>query len=179
MEGERSSHALWTRRTSNILEKFQASHSQLLRRWGRRRRTSRENIEKRFRGRQTRGGSSGMSHIAGDKYRARESRPKIPATSCGKGRTGSWKSFYCGRTAQSSDPFLPLPIPFPLAMCILHASLWNSAAVRKHAALVLLAKQIPIVRGGLKGIEGCIGVLFLRYRGFQEYEIRSSISRPS
>lgn len=55
-------------------------------------------------------------------------------------------------------------------MCILHASFWNSAAVRKHAALVLLAKQIPIVRGGLKGIEGCIGVLFLRYRGFQEYE---------
>lgn len=71
-----------------------------------------------------RGGSPGMSHIAGDKYRARESRPKIPVTSCGKGRTGSWKSFHCGRTMQSNGLFLPLSDSLPLPRAyILHAGL--------------------------------------------------------
>lgn len=110
-----------------------------------------------------------MSHIAGDKYRARELRPKIPAMSCGKGRIGSWKSFHCGRTMQSNGLFLPHPNSLSRA-CILHAGLPAATRRRKHAALVLSPKQIPIAEGELKGIESCIGVLFLRYRGFQGYE---------
>lgn len=111
-----------------------------------------------------------MSHIAGDKYRARESRPKILVTSCGKGRIGSWKSFHCGRTMQSNGP-PSSRFPFPARASCMRASR-NSATVRrrKHGALVLSPKQILIAEGELKGIESCIGVLFLRYRGFQGYE---------
>lgn len=61
--------------------------------------------------------------------------------------------------------------PFPARASCMRASR-NSATARrrKHPALVLSLKQILIAEGELKGIEDCIGVLFLRYRGFQGYE---------
>jgi len=106
--GERRPHAFRARRVSNILEKVSSCL------FGRVAGKAEEGRQvERISGSgfevDRRGGSPGMSHIARDKYRARESRPKIPATSCGKGRTRSWKSFHCGRTMQSNGLFLPLP----------------------------------------------------------------------
>lgn len=120
---ERCPHTLRARRMSNILEKVSSSL------FGRVARVRQENGGQigRISGSgfevDRRGGSPGISHIAGDKYRARESRPKIPATSCGKGRTGSWKSFHCGRTLQSNGLFLPLSDSLSSPACILHAGL--------------------------------------------------------
>lgn len=84
----------------------------------------------------------------------------------GKGELGRGRVSIAVGTILSNVPCLRFPIP----LLYVHLAcgppkLGCRYARRKHAALVLSPKQIPIAGGGLKEIEGCIGVLLLRYRG--------------
>lgn len=168
--GERRPHALRARRVSNILEKVSSSSFGRVcggeaGEGGQVERISGSGFEV-----DRRGGSPGMSHIAGDKYRARESRPKIPA-SCGKGRTGSWKSFHCGRTMQSNGLFLPLSNSLSARVCVLYAGLPKlGCCPTTKTRCPCTVTETNTDCGSRVKRDRCIGVLFLRYRGFQGYE---------
>lgn len=84
----------------------------------------------------------------------------------GRGRVSTAVERSNRTSSVTSALFRRLPFPTPLlspacASCMRAPETTAAARRRKHAALVLSPKQIPIVAGGLKGIEGCTGALFL------------------